>query len=166
MLYTHMSRHKAQKNKWWYVRASITIPEHDWVSSVPHNDKARHSFHGQQDKPLSQLPQRSIGWCVKGYYVTWRTRNVMQHQGLKFTPANSLSLNAFVDANWASNLDDRRSRLAYVCIFVEASSRGLRRNKKWSIEAQQSMNTELWPLPLQKSCGLSHSSMNLGSLLH
>ena len=42
------------------------------------------------------------------------------HLGLHFTPAFRMNLECFLDANWASNLDDRRSTSGH-CVFLRGN---------------------------------------------
>ena len=68
--------------------------------------------------------------------------------GIMFTLVNLLNLEGFSDADWASNLDDRKS-VSGICIFLGGNliTWSSRNNKWWHV---QSLKHNIEPCPVQQ----------------
>ncbi|XP_038877761.1 uncharacterized mitochondrial protein AtMg00810-like [Benincasa hispida] len=71
-------------------------------------DDLLHKLHMTDVKPMpSSSAVKRVLWYVNG----------TKHFGIYFQPSPTLTVSAYSDADWASNLDDRKSVAAY-CTFV------------------------------------------------
>ncbi|MDV3187721.1 MAG: reverse transcriptase domain-containing protein [Sweet potato little leaf phytoplasma] len=80
-----------------------------------------------------------------------------RHLGLLIQPSADLSISAFSDADWASNIDDRKSIAAY-CVFLGENLVSWSSKKQNAIarSSTESLNTECWLMPLLRSSGYSN----------
>jgi len=76
--------------------------------------------------------------------------------GLHLHSSSTSSIMGFSDADWATDLDDRRSTIGY-CVHLgnKILSHGLLKNKRSSLRALQKLSTEVSLLFLQSCYGFN-----------
>ncbi|XP_038902368.1 secreted RxLR effector protein 161-like [Benincasa hispida] len=93
---------------------------------------------------LSKFLQRPIDIHWQAVKRILRYISATKHFGLLFQPSSDLSIFAYSDADWDSNIDDQKSIAAY-CVFI-GNNLVSWSSKKQMVVAQSSTESEYWVL--------------------
>lgn len=125
---------------------SPSLPEHNWNLTVPNIHKVEYSYIVNHLSQFLQTPI-DIHWQAVKRVIQYISGT--KHLSIYIQPSLNLNVVAYSDADWASNVDDRRSITTY-CVFVRNNLVSLS-SKKQNVVARLSTST-LSRLPVKWFC--------------